>query len=84
MHWHERLPIIRLLVRAAGPVLGRLVEDRGLRVVAARVVGVGSFRVLFVAPEQLTSPTAIQRIQHIIIDGLHRLRGRRRTAELYI
>ena len=84
MHWHERLPIIGLLVGAAGPVLGGLVEDRGFRVVAARVVGIRSFRVLFVAPEQLARATAIEGIEHVVVHGLHRFRGSGRGAELHI
>ena len=84
MHWHERLPIIRLFVGAAGPVLCRLVEDRGFRVVAARVIGVRPFRVLLVAPEELARATAIKGIQHIIINSLHRLRSRGRTTKFHI
>ena len=84
MHWHERLPIIRLLVGAAGPVLGRLVEDRRVRVVAARVVAIRPFRVLLVAPEELARATAIQRIEHVVVHGLHRFRGCGRGAELHV
>ena len=84
MHWHERLPIIRLLVRAAGPVLGRLVEDGRLRVVAARVVAIRSLGVLLVAPEQFARPTSVKGIEHVVVHRLHRFRGLRRTTELHI
>ena len=84
MHWHERLPIIRLLVRAAGPVLGRLVEDRGFRVVSASVVAIRSLGVLLITTEQLARATPIEGIQHIIIHRLHRFWLSRRRPELHV
>ena len=43
--------------------------------VAARVVAIRSFGVLFVAPEQLARATPIQGVEHVVVDRLHRLRG---------